>query len=179
VPPEDNSAQPLHTDGAYYLDSPDTVVFYCERQAVSGGATIFLDVADLERAVRIDRPTLYEKLVSIRVSFSKSGQQERRSCILDHDAGGPKVNWNYFRVTPGQGNDVVDMCEKFHAYLQERFVDTADLLPLRLEEGEVVIFRDIRVLHGRHSYAADAAGDRLIWKCYFNLKSDKWPRADA
>jgi Taurine catabolism dioxygenase TauD, TfdA family len=164
-----NAGQPLHTDGAYYADAPNTVMFYCERQATAGGATLFLDVADFERSLIADRPSLHERLTTVAVKFSKMGQLGREVRILDRDADGARMNWNYFRVSPEQSPDVTEMCEELRAYLQERFVDSGFALQLRMAPGDVVVFRDERVLHGRQAYTAKLAGDRLIWKCSFNL----------
>lgn len=163
-----NSAQPLHTDGAYEEEYPGTAFFYCAKQAPAGGATLFLDVADLVAVLRNDEPSLYCDLTTVPVHFSKLGGAGKTCCILDEDEAGPRVNWNYYRVTPGQGAQVDGLREQFHAFLQTRFVDRNDLLPLRLETGDAAFFRDTRVLHGRHAYEAHNAGDRLIWKCYFS-----------
>jgi alpha-ketoglutarate-dependent taurine dioxygenase len=163
-----NSAQPLHTDGAYDEEYPGTAFFFCAQQAKAGGATLFLDVADLVAVLRNEEPSLYRDLTTIPVHFSKLGGAGKTCCILDEDEAGPRVNWNYFRVSPGQGSQIDELRDRFHAFLQARFVDKADLLQLRLETGDAVFFQDTRVLHGRHAYEAQEAGDRLIWKCYFS-----------
>lgn len=163
-----NSAQPLHTDGAYEEEYPGTAFFFCAQQARSGGATLFLDVADLISVLRKEEPSLHRDLTTLPVHFSKLGGAGKTCCILDEDEAGPRVNWNYYRVSPGQGPQIDRLREQFHAFLQTRFVDQNDLLPLRLETGDAAFFQDTRVLHGRHAYEAQVAGDRLIWKCYFS-----------
>ncbi|HVF71279.1 MAG TPA: TauD/TfdA family dioxygenase [Chthoniobacterales bacterium] len=162
-----NSAQPLHTDGAYEEEYPGTAFFFCAKQAPTGGATLFLDVADLIDILQKEEPALYRDLTTIPVRFSKLGGAGKTCCVLDEDDQGPRVNWNYYRVAGDQGPEVARLREEFHAFLQNRFVDRNDLLALRLETGDAVFFKDTRVLHGRHAYEAHAAGDRLIWKCYF------------
>jgi alpha-ketoglutarate-dependent taurine dioxygenase len=163
-----NSAQPLHTDGAYEEEYPGTAFFFCAQQAPAGGATLFLDVIDLIEVLRNEQPSLYRDLTTVPVHFSKLGGAGKTCCILDEDVAGPRVNWNYYRVSPGQEPKVEQLREKFHAFLQSRVVDRGDLLALRLETGDAAFFQDTRVLHGRHAYEAHEAGDRLIWKCYFS-----------
>lgn len=163
-----NSAQPLHTDGAYDEEYPGTAFFFCAKQAPAGGATLFLDVVDLVAVLRQEAPALYHDLTTMPVHFSKLGGAGKTCCILDEDEAGPRVNWNYYRVAPGQGPQIDALRDRFHAFLQTRFVDKDDLLALRLETGDAVFFQDTRVLHGRHAYEAQEAGDRLIWKCYFS-----------
>lgn len=163
-----NSAQPLHTDGAYEEEYPGTAFFFCAKQAPAGGATLFLDIEDLVAVLQDEEEALFTDLTTVPVHFSKLGGKGKRSCIIDRDSQGWRVNWNYYRVTPGQGAKIEQIRERFHAFLQARFVETGDLLPLRLETGDAVFFNDTRVLHGRHAYEAEVAGDRLIWKCYFD-----------
>ena len=166
-----NTAQPLHTDGAYDEEYPGTAFFFCAQQASAGGATLFLDVTDLVAIVRNEEPSLYHDLTTIPVRFSKLGGLGKTCCILDEDEAGPRVNWNYYRVAPDQGPQVDGLRDRFHAFLQSRFVEKNDLLALRLETGDAVFFQDTRCLHGRHAYEAHEAGDRLIWKCYLSPRS--------
>lgn len=172
-----NSAQPLHTDGAYEEEYPGTAFFFCATQAPAGGATLFLDIEDLVSVLQKEEPALHTKLTTVPIHFSKLEGKGKRGCPIDQDAHGWRVNWNYYRVTPGQGETVEQIRERFHTFLQTRFVETGDLLPLRLETGEGVFFKDTRVLHGRHAYEAEVAGDRLLWKCYFDPASPPSPIA--
>ena len=164
-----NSAQPLHTDGAYEEEYPATAFFYCAKQAPSGGATLFLDAEDLVQTLQAEMPALYEELIATDVHFSKLGGVGKTCRIVDFDELGPRVNWNYYRVAPEQPESVRDLAERFHEVLASRFVERNDVLPLRLAQNDSVFFQDTRVLHGRHAYQAEEAGDRLIWKCYFAL----------
>jgi alpha-ketoglutarate-dependent taurine dioxygenase len=162
-----NSAQPLHTDRADLDEHFDTAFFYCASQAPSGGATLFLDVEDLVQVVKEENRSLYEDLTTTPVHFSKLGRAGKTCPIIDIDRGGLRVSWNYYRVTPGQGERIDQLRENFHQFLSSRFVDQGAVVALRLEAHESVFFQDTRVLHGRHAYKAEVAGDRLIWKCYF------------
>ena len=162
-----NSAQPLHTDRADLDEHFNTAFFYCAKQASSGGATLFLDVEDLVQVLKEENFSLYEDLTTTPVNFSKLGRAGKTCPIIDVDSGGLRVNWNYYRVAPDQGETIDELRERFHQFLNSRFVDQGAVVALRLEAHESVFFRDTRVLHGRHAYEAEIAGDRLIWKCYF------------
>jgi alpha-ketoglutarate-dependent taurine dioxygenase len=160
--------QPLHTDGAY---SPweyhlEFGLFYLARQARSGGESLFIDAgAVAERVARL-APGLHEALTGLPVQFGKHGVPGRTSTILYARDGRQKVNWNYFRVLPGQGEAVDRLREDFRAFL-EAMVDDGAVASFRLEEGDAVFFRDAEVLHGRRDFAAEKSGDRLLWKTYF------------
>src|SRR6478672_3966195 len=166
-----NSAQPLHTDGAYEDTYVDSALFYCERQASSGGATLFVDVEDLARILKQEDPSLYRDITTTPVHFSKLGRPGKTCPIVDADRAGVRVNWNYYRVTPDQGEKIEALRETFHQFLNSRFVEGGEALALRLEPHECVFFQDSRVLHGRNAYEAEASGDRLIWKCYFTREN--------
>ncbi|HZZ90101.1 MAG TPA: TauD/TfdA family dioxygenase [Caulobacteraceae bacterium] len=163
-----NVGQPLHSDGAYVPPAyaQEIVLFYLERQAQCGGESLFVDAATVAERARALSPSLYEALTSLPVHFGKAGAPGRATTILATRNGRLKINWNYFRVLPGQGEAVDRLREDFRAFL-ERMVEDGAVESFRLEEGDALFFRDEEVLHGRRDFAAERSGDRLLWKTYF------------
>lgn len=159
--------QPLHSDGAYVprAYAQEVALFYLERQASSGGESLFVDAATVAEHARA-QPGLYEALTTLPVRFGKAGGAGRTSTILSRRDDRLKVNWNYFRVLPGQGEAVDRLREDFRLFL-ERMVEDGAVESFRLDEGDAVFFRDEEVLHGRRDFAAERSGDRLLWKTYF------------
>ncbi|MFI4951449.1 MAG: TauD/TfdA family dioxygenase, partial [Caulobacterales bacterium] len=160
--------QPLHSDGAYVplAYAQEIALFYLERQARSGGESLFTDAATVADRARELSPALYAALTSLPVHFGKAGLPGRTTTILARRDGRLKINWNYFRVLPGQGEAVDRLREDFRLFLEEMIEDGA-VECFRLEEGDAVFFRDEEVLHGRRDFAAEHSGDRLLWKTYF------------
>ncbi|MFI4966380.1 MAG: TauD/TfdA family dioxygenase [Caulobacterales bacterium] len=160
--------QPLHSDGAYVpLDyAQEIALFYLERQASAGGESLFVDAATVAEQARAKAPQLYESLTSLPVHFGKAGLPGRNTTILSRRDGRLKINWNYFRVLPGQGEAVDRLREDFRLFL-EQMVEDGAVESFRLEEGDTVFFRDEEVLHGRRDFVAEHSGDRLLWKTYF------------
>ncbi len=160
--------QPLHNDGAYapagYVQ--EFGLFYLARQARSGGESLFVAATAVAEHARRQAPQLYEALTNLPVKFGKGGHPGRTTTILSTRDGRLKINWNYFRVLPGQGEAVDRLREDFRAFL-EAMVEQGAVESFRLEEGDVVFFRDTEVLHGRRGFAAEQSGDRLLWKTYF------------
>jgi len=160
--------QPLHSDGAYapadYLQ--EFGLFYLARQARSGGESLFVDAATVAERARRLAPELLEALTTLPVHFGKAGQPGRTTTILFVRDGRLRINWNYFRVLPGQGEAVDRLREDFRVFLEE-MVDQDAVQSFRLEEGDAVFFRDAEVLHGRRDFDAEKSGDRLLWKTYF------------
>jgi alpha-ketoglutarate-dependent taurine dioxygenase len=161
--------QPLHSDGAYMpLDyAQEIALFYLERQAPAGGESLFVDAATVADYALSNAPSLYAALTSLPVRFGKAGLPGRTTTILSRRDGRLKINWNYFRVLPGQGEAVDRLREAFRAFLDEMIADGA-VESFRLEEGDALFFRDEEVLHGRRDFAAERSGDRLLWKTYFS-----------
>lgn len=160
--------QPLHSDGAYSPPefAQEIALFYLERQARSGGESLFVDAAAVAERARLRSPELHQALTSLPVHFGKAGAPGRTTTILSTRDGRQKINWNYFRVLPGQGAAVDELREGFRVFLEE-MVDDRAVESFRLEQGEAVFFLDEEVLHGRRDFEAEASGDRLLWKTYF------------
>jgi alpha-ketoglutarate-dependent taurine dioxygenase len=160
-----NVGQPLHTDGAYLPDAGDIVLFYMAKQAQAGGESLFIDAETLAAHAEAEAPALLEALTTIPIRFGKQGS-ERVVPVLQREGDRPKLNWNYYRVLPDQGETIARLREEFQEFLQH-LVDSGRVLEFTMRDGDVVLFRDRDVLHGRRAYAAQDAGDRLLWKSYF------------
>jgi len=160
--------QPLHSDGAYVPPefAQEIALFYLARQARSGGESLFVDAASVAGRASAHSPELHRALTSLPVHFGKAGAPGRTTTILSTRDGRLKINWNYFRVLPGQGEAVDRLREDFRAFL-ELMIEDGAVESFRLEEGDAVFFRDEEVLHGRRDFAAEQSGDRLLWKTYF------------
>ncbi len=157
------TAQPLHTDGAYNQTPPSIGFFFCQAQARAGGRTLFLDADVLCDTLREEEAALFAQLRSVPVRFGKGIAPGQTVPIIDWDEWGPVVNWNRYRVMPGQGPEVTRMCETFFAWLDKRFVQTGDLAALHLRAGDCMVFHDLRCVHGREAYVAELAGERCLW----------------
>jgi alpha-ketoglutarate-dependent taurine dioxygenase len=160
-----NVGQPLHTDGAYLPDAGDIVLFYMAKQAPAGGESLFIDAATLAAHAEAEAPALLKALTTIPIRFGKQGS-ERVVPVLQYQGDRLKVNWNYYRVLPDQGAVIARLREEFQDFL-DHLVNSGRVLEFTMCDGDVVLFRDRDVLHGRRAYAAQDSGDRLLWKSYY------------
>jgi alpha-ketoglutarate-dependent taurine dioxygenase len=157
-----NTRQPLHTDYGFVSIDLDMTFFYCETQANYGGATFFLDPILLVNILKEYEPVLYTQLTSSIVQFGRAGNKisSRRSKIIDFDDQGVLLNWNYYRVSPDNDEDILQMTERFHVFLED-FITNAGLVDnVLLKKNEAVFFHDKRILHGRNSFL----GNRKLLK---------------
>ena len=167
------NAQPLHTDGAYQLESPDATCMYCITNASIGGETVFIFAEQLIKTMQMENPELLDQLCTTPVCFSRAfvnGENKKTRRIIEQDEkGNLTLTWNYYRVDPESSAEVKEMCESFHTYLQEKIMGTDKLMKLHLKPGEAVLWLDEKLLHGRNSFIAHNYGDRNLAKICLKL----------
>jgi alpha-ketoglutarate-dependent taurine dioxygenase len=159
------TAQPLHNDGAYSVEREELVCFIGYQSAASGGETLFVDCDALAAEIRTEEPALFEQLCSHPLVFQKSSNESVVMPVLQRGESAWTVNWNYYRVDAAPGSPEAVLRMVFQAYLQEQVIRSDICLPLRLMPGDVVLFHDALVMHGRHAFEAEQRSDRLLWKC--------------
>jgi hypothetical protein len=164
--------QPLHTDGAYVArqDAREIALFYMARQAEAGGESLIVAADTIDRCAASRDPGLHQRLTNLAIKFGKNSGDPRVTTILRREAGRLKINWNYFRVLPDQGDDAARLREDFRAFLED-MVRRGDVMTFRLDSGDALFFKDDEVMHGRAAFEAARSGDRLLWKTYFTTSS--------
>ena len=169
------NAQPLHTDGSYQKQSPDATCMYCISNASEGGETVFITGEKLIEALQNDEPELLKQLKMLPVCFSRefvNGDNEKtRPIIIQKENGSITLTWNYYRVDPKSSDEVKQMCDAFHHYLQTHIMGSDKLQSLHLKPGEAILWLDEKVLHGRNSFIAHQFGERNLAKTCLNIKS--------
>ncbi len=169
-----NTRQPLHTDDSYVelYDEVAVNFFYCASRAKLGGATTYIDLQMVVDCLKMDGETeLLNELMHTDVVFSKGGSRKVRKC-LDQDAEGYLANWNYFCIDQTENSaEVLDLCERWHKFLETRIMEAGIVMPLQLQEGECVFFHDDRVMHGRNAFFAEYPGQRSLIKGKIILES--------
>tara|TARA_R110001592_G_scaffold242912_1_gene503587 strand:+ start:1045 stop:1824 length:780 start_codon:yes stop_codon:yes gene_type:complete len=163
-----SQAQPLHTDGSYIPGFPNSSLLCCVTNAAEGGETVFIDSKDLVDTLIKEKPDLYSKLVNKPIPHARSGDR-RDDFVLKKNEGNWYVNWNYYCVSPELDDERRTTVEEFHEFLNFSPSVKHCLVPIKLEPGEAVMWKDNEVLHGRNDFKASSAGERFIWKCAFDV----------
>jgi alpha-ketoglutarate-dependent taurine dioxygenase len=172
------NAQPLHTDGSYIPAFPNATLMCCVANTDQGGETIFLAAEALVDALRLERPALLEALETVTMPHARSGDRRELPVIRRGGDGALRLNWNYYCVAADCGARAAALREQLFAYLQTSEAVRAAIVPIKLAPGDVVVWRDDRLLHGRTAFVATAAGERLLWKCAVDVDAFA-PRARA
>jgi alpha-ketoglutarate-dependent taurine dioxygenase len=144
--------QPLHTDGAYVDHQLDLSFLCCVQQAEVGGETIFLDAIYLHQIMDKYESDLLSRLCSMEVLFDKGEQQSKSSTIIRLIDSKVLLNWNFYRVSRHNPEEIVNLCESFHLFLENKIVRAGLCTPVKINRGDAVFFFDQMVLHGRNSF---------------------------
>jgi alpha-ketoglutarate-dependent taurine dioxygenase len=149
-----NTRQPLHTDYAYFPSnkSPDWVLMYCLDPSEFGGTTRFLSAHKLKKIMIKYNPALLKKL-SMEVTWSYVGADgdeiHRKPIMIDE-----QINWNYWQIKSNLNNELVmKVREEFFKFLEDVIMagNIYDFSKV-WKRGDVVIFNDKKMLHGRDSF---------------------------
>jgi alpha-ketoglutarate-dependent taurine dioxygenase len=160
-----DTRQPLHTDGAYTNYHFDISFFFCTQYAEIGGATTFIDGEVLVDIMRKYEPQLLKDLEQKDIIFDKGENQKKIQKAIRYDEQGVLLNWNHFRISEQNTEEVVKMCDDFQYFLENKIVGGGLLTPIYLKTGEAAFFHDERILHGRNSFY----GNRQLIKGGLNL----------
>lgn len=133
--------QPFHTDGSYEANAPQVSYFCCKKQAEFGGATIFIEIEELERMLQIHDIDFLNDIKTTAVKFSK-GKDSKTKPIISNG----KLTWNWHRC------DQLPVAKKFHEFMENKIFEGGVYNTVNLNEGEALFFMDEEVLHGRHSF---------------------------
>jgi alpha-ketoglutarate-dependent taurine dioxygenase len=160
--------QPLHTDGSYIPNFPNSSLLACVSNADDGGETTFIDVDDVISSMEVEDPELLEQLRSTLVPHSRSGDR-RESRVLEEVMGRTKIYWNYYCVAGDIENDARSLADRFHSFLLNSPRILRATIATKLRPGDGVLWKDDEVLHGRNAFVAHDIAERFIWKCAFDV----------
>jgi gamma-butyrobetaine dioxygenase len=159
----------LHTDNPYRDPPPTLQLLHAIETDAAGGETVFVDGFAHAEALRREAPDDFEVLAHTPVRFSyadaSGARWTARAPILDLDLDGAlravRLNHRSLDLAPGEGSQ-----RWYDAYLIfQRRVHARDAAFERvLQPGELVIFDNLRILHGRRTLTAGSP--RWLQGCY-------------
>jgi len=164
----------LHTDNPYRDPVPTLQLLHAITADDDGGATLFVDALAHAEALRREAPDAFETLARTPVRFSFGGDDAARwsfvSPVLGLDATGAVeiVRLNH-RSLDLAHNDPVAVEAWYEAYLAfyRRLHAPAAAFEMRLAPGDLVIFDNRRLVHGRRAMAS--ASPRWLQGCYADV----------
>lgn len=156
----------LHADNPYRDPVPTLQLLHAiQADDAGGGETLFVDGFAHAQALRRERPSAFELLASrpVRFSYREAASGARWSArfpVLEADGDGRlrAVRLNH-RALDLELGDAQALDAWYDAYLElyRRLHAPGTALERRLAPGELVIFDNRRILHGRRAYARGGA----------------------
>ncbi|QFS81378.1 TauD/TfdA family dioxygenase [Roseivivax sp. THAF197b] len=164
-------ALPLHTDLTNQDLPPGYQFLHCLANEAEGGGSVFCDGIAVANALYAEDPAAFETLARVSVPFRfHDGETDIRSrkCVISlaEDGTASEICFNAHLA------DLLDlppeeMPDYYRAY--RRFMqlcrDPARAVTLKLQAGEMVVFDNRRILHGREAFDP-ATGFRHLHGCY-------------
>ncbi len=165
---------PPHTDESYRHDAPGISLFHCLAADADGGDSILVDGFMAAARLREQDPAAFDVLAEVPLFFRRHAppredmQSHARALVLDIDGDVVGVRWTDRTLPPQDLPD--ERVEPVYRALRRmwRIVnDEALQLRYRMAPGDLHVFDNHRVLHGRLGFDA-ATGARHLQQCSVN-----------
>ncbi|MFT5433853.1 MAG: gamma-butyrobetaine dioxygenase [Myxococcota bacterium] len=161
----------LHTDNPYRRPVPGLQLLHCLESSAEGGETVLLDgFRAATELCAIDGPA-FEVLTKLPASFryrdSVCDLREKVPLIrVNEDGLLHAIHFNDRSMAPLELSceDITVFYAAYRAFA-ERIASQRLRLELRLEPGDILLFDNERVLHGRKAFSL-ATGRRHLQGCY-------------
>lgn len=166
-----SDALPLHTDLPNQETPPGFQFLHCLANSAEGGGSVFADGLAMSDDLAETDPVSFEFLSNVSIPFrfhdSETDLRQHRPVItLRQDGRFSELAWNAhladtFDMEP-------DMIAPYYAAYRRMMAMTRDPaypVTIRLAAGEMAIFDNRRVLHGRESFDP-STGNRHFRGCY-------------
>ena len=163
-----------HTDNPYREPVPGIQLLHCLVNETTGGLSTLVDSLAVARQLQTEDPDGFHLLAKTPVRFRFTDAQEElieRRPIIQRDDQGRMTGVHYsprLDSLPLMDAESTRRFQKARQRLGELFVDPAFQISFPLAAGELMMFDNSRVLHGRTSYDP-SEGARHLQGCYIDL----------
>uniref|UniRef100_A0A7S0J2F9 TauD/TfdA-like domain-containing protein n=1 Tax=Calcidiscus leptoporus TaxID=127549 RepID=A0A7S0J2F9_9EUKA len=171
-----------HMDLCYYESPPGLQLLHCIQHDAhtGGGESLLIDGFAAVEQLRAEQPDAFAALSRIPATFIKDHSKRKQPVLMSYqrphislDATGALIG--LFWSPPFEGPlrvPVDDIPPYYRAYRQlQRTIDSAPQWTHRLAPGEVLVFNNRRMLHGRTAIHAPSEQSAARWLqgCYINI----------
>lgn len=171
-------ALPLHTDLTNQETPPGYQFLHCLANDCEGGESVFVDGLKVAEELRDECPNYFkllsEQVIPFRFHDESHDIREHHSVInVDQFGNIIEIKFNaHLASIFDLPADV--MYEYYLAYrsLMKRLRDERFKIELKLSAGQMVVFDNRRVLHGRNKFE-DSSGRRHLHGCYVDRSEFK------
>jgi len=164
-------ALPLHTDLPNQEVPPGYQFLHCLANEATGGGSVFADGFAMAEDLRADNPEAFRLLCEVPIPFRfHDGEADIRvhEPVITLDRSGAVIEIRYNAHLAGifdmPADIMADYYRAYRAYMA-RTRDPRYHLTLKLKAGEMVVFDNRRILHGREAFDP-TTGFRHLHGCY-------------
>lgn len=163
-----------HTDNPYREPVPGIQLLHCLVNETTGGQSTLTDSLAVAEELRREDPEGFDLLATTPVRFRFFDADEElieRRTIIRRDALGRMTGVHYsprLDSMPVMDPDTTRRFQRARRRLGELFADPRFQLQFTLSAGELMMFDNSRVLHGRTGYDP-SEGSRHLQGCYIDL----------
>ena len=168
-----NVGLPLHSDCTYMRDPPGLQMLHCESRAVRGGANLFVDGFSAVNRLRKVNPEAFDFFCEAKLPFYCVDMPVHLRTMEPVITSSGRVDLVRFNnsdrgVISHLSSEEVEKFYTFWPILASVIHDDVSIFRHTMDTGDVVIFDNHRVLHGREAFE----GYRNMLGCYFDR--DEW-----
>ncbi|XP_042302331.1 gamma-butyrobetaine dioxygenase [Sceloporus undulatus] len=166
----------FHTDYPVLQFPPGIQFLHCIKQTPTGGESEVVDGFHVANKLKEVNPQAFQILTSTFVDFTDVGvdycdfSMQSKQRIIDVDEKGQVIRINFNNATRDTIFDIpAEKVKPFYAALKEyvNLLNSADNKYIyKMKPGEIVVFDNWRLLHGRQSYQAGTEISRHLEGAY-------------
>lgn len=160
-------ALPLHTDLAYQEAVPGNQFLHCFRNETSGGESIFADALSIVEEFERDHPQDYQLLCRLNVPFVFTDDEHDiryRRPVIGLDGDGQFIGLTFNAHIADVPDFSPEIMYDFYTAFRElmlRIRSAENNIEYALRSGEMVVFDNQRILHGRAAFEPDSGQRHL------------------
>ena len=165
-----------HTDNPYRKPMPGIQILHCISNEAKGGDSSLVDGYAVAEHLKINEPEMFEILTTTNVLFKfvdKDIILENYGKLIELDHNGQYLQSRFSGRLDYVPYSKPSQLEKFYAARKKLFhlYESEEFeLNFRLDSGMLIMFDNIRVLHGRTEYDVNT-GFRHLQGCYIDHDS--------
>lgn len=160
-----------HTDGTYSYDPPGLILFHVLDRDYIGGESVLIDGFHAVETLKKLNPQAFSILTQVGILahyLEVDIHLETRQPLIELDSGNQvkRIRFNHMDRAPYYWGE--QTAQVYEALWEWRKIidDPANQYLFRLTSGNVLLFDNWRLLHGRLAYE----GERRMVNCYLNME---------